>query len=155
MNPVEEDMTAKQRNVEVILQVFRAVETRDDRAFNQLCHADVEFHWPKSLPYGGVVRGVTRSGPGWGDTWIPLQPSDNDKNLEPRIIAASDEEVVVHWKQKGVSATGERFEDQVLGLYRLRAGKLARAQMFYFDTAAVANFLARNQAAVPPAQRLA
>jgi hypothetical protein len=33
------------------------------------------------------------------------------------------------------------IEGEVLGLYRLRDGKLARAQMFYFDTVAVANFL--------------
>jgi len=30
----------------------------------------------------------------------------------------------------------------VLGLYRVRDGKLARAQMFYFDTTALAGFLA-------------
>jgi len=31
----------------------------------------------------------------------------------------------------------------VLALYRLREGKLARVQMFYYDTAAVLNFLAK------------
>jgi hypothetical protein len=31
----------------------------------------------------------------------------------------------------------------VLGLYQLREGKLARAQMFYFDTAATLSFLAK------------
>jgi ketosteroid isomerase-like protein len=51
----------------------------------------------------------------------------------------------VCWKQKGVSSTGERFEGEVLGLYRLREGKLVRTQMFYFDTVAVAGFLARGQ----------
>jgi hypothetical protein len=29
----------------------------------------------------------------------------------------------------------------MLGLYQIREGKLARAQMFYFDTVAVASFL--------------
>jgi len=51
--------------------------------------------------------------------------------------------VVVLWQQRGISAAGERFDGEVLGLYRLRDGKLARAQMFYFDTTAVNNFLAR------------
>jgi ketosteroid isomerase-like protein len=32
----------------------------------------------------------------------------------------------------------------VLGLYRVRDGKLARAQMFYFDTTATAEFLKRS-----------
>jgi ketosteroid isomerase-like protein len=31
----------------------------------------------------------------------------------------------------------------VLGLYQVRDGKLARAQMFYFDTATVNDFLVR------------
>jgi len=43
-----------------------------------------------------------------------------------------------------VSLSGEQFEGEVLGLYQVREGKLARAQMFYFDTAAVARFLARS-----------
>jgi hypothetical protein len=35
-----------------------------------------------------------------------------------------------------------RFDGPVLGLYRVREGKLVRAQMFYFDAAAAAGFLA-------------
>jgi ketosteroid isomerase-like protein len=46
------------------------------------------------------------------------------------------------WQQRGLSATGHRFDGSVIGLYRVREGKLARAQMFYFDSAALANFLA-------------
>jgi len=34
----------------------------------------------------------------------------------------------------------------VLALYLLRDGKLARAQMFYFDSAEIAGFLARANA---------
>ena len=46
------------------------------------------------------------------------------------------------------SAAGERFEAPVLGLYEVRDGKFARAQMFHFDTAAILDFLAR--AGQPP-----
>jgi hypothetical protein len=42
----------------------------------------------------------------------------------------------------GVSATGTRFDGEVLGLYRLRDYKMARAQIFYFDEAAACSFLA-------------
>lgn len=59
------------------------------------------------------------------------------------MIAASDTEVVVHWTQRRLSPTGERFQGEVLGLYRLRDGKLTRAQMFYFDTIAVVQFVER------------
>jgi hypothetical protein len=42
----------------------------------------------------------------------------------------------------GRSLTGVRFDGPVLGLCQVSNGKLARAQMFYFDTAALASFLA-------------
>jgi ketosteroid isomerase-like protein len=67
--------------------------------------------------------------------------------MDPRVVAATEEEVVVRWEQRGLSPTGDRFDGPVLGLYRMRDGKLARAQMFHFDTAAVASFLARVEAA--------
>ncbi len=60
----------------------------------------------------------------------------------PRVVAASDQEVVVLWRQRGRNPAGERFDTPVLGLYQLRDGRLTRAQMFYFDTVAVAGFLA-------------
>ena len=63
---------------------------------------------------------------------------------EPRVVAVSEDEGVVLWRQRGVSLSGEQFEGEVLGLYQVRDGKLTRAQMFYFDTAAVASFLARS-----------
>ena len=51
---------------------------------------------------------------------------------EPRVVAVSEDEGVVLWRQRGVSLSGEQFEGEVLGLYRVREGRLARAQMFYF-----------------------
>ncbi|HEV2114995.1 MAG TPA: nuclear transport factor 2 family protein [Terriglobales bacterium] len=130
-------------NVQTMLGVFQAVEQRDQKLMLDLCAPDVEFHWPKSLPYGREVGTLASRGPGWGETWAPLQPTEAERRLDPRVVAASDTEVVVHWTQRGLSPSGERFEGEVLGLYRLRDGKLARAQMFYFDAAAVAQFLAR------------
>ena len=63
--------------------------------------------------------------------------------MDPRVVAAAGDEVVVLWQQRGVAPTGERFDDEVLALYKLRDGKLIRAQMFYFDTLATARFLAK------------
>jgi ketosteroid isomerase-like protein len=61
--------------------------------------------------------------------------------MDPRVVAANEDDVVVQWRQRGVTSAGDRFDGEVLGLYRVRNGKLARAKMFYFDTAAVAAFL--------------
>jgi ketosteroid isomerase-like protein len=73
-----------------------------------------------------------------------LQPTAAERRMDPRVVAANDAsgEVVVLWRQRGRSPAGERFDGEVLGLYQVRDGRLARAQMFYFDTVALAEFLA-------------
>lgn len=137
-----------QENEKLVLQVFSAIEQRDPqhsdpRPLLDLCAPEIEFHWPASLPYGGTRRAFTRSGPSWEQVWGPLQPTEVERRMDPRAVASSEDEVVVLWRQRGVSRAGDRFDGEVLGLYRIREGKLARAQMFYFDTVALVNFLGR------------
>ena len=67
-------MDAKQ-NAELMREVFGAIERRDAQRVLGLCHADVEFHWPPSLPYGGVAQGFGGDRPRWTETWMPLQPT--------------------------------------------------------------------------------
>jgi ketosteroid isomerase-like protein len=124
-------------NRRLILEAFRALEQRDDEKFRALLHPDFEIHWPPSLPYGAS------GGSTWSETWGPLQPTEVERKMDPRVVASSGDEVIVLYQQRGVSSTGERFEGEVVGLYQMRDGKLARAQMFYFNTHAVANFLAK------------
>jgi hypothetical protein len=40
-------------NATVMLDIFSAIEQRDPQRLIELCHPDVEFSWPTSLPYGG------------------------------------------------------------------------------------------------------
>ncbi len=130
-------------SVEVVLATFRAVESRDEQALARLSDPHIEFHWPDSLPYGGSrpgAAGLSRPGPSWSETWDPLQ-GPAERQMDPRVVAASRSEVVVLWHQRGRSADGQRFEMPVLGLYGVNDGKLARAQMFYFDTVPVLAFL--------------
>ena len=61
-------------------------------------------------------------------------------------MASSGDEVVVLWRQRGLSPGGECFDGPVLALYTVRDGRLARAQMFYFDAIAVQQFLAAADA---------
>lgn len=132
--------------VDVVLKCFEAVERRDNQRLADLLHPDVEFHWPPSLPYGGAFRSreaVNSQHPTWSETWEPLQPTESEQDMSPRVVAATENEVVVLWRQRGISPEGERFDGPVLGLYRVRGGKLARAQMFYFDPVAAAAFLER------------
>jgi len=127
-------------NIDVMLGIFSAIERRDFQRLLDFCQPDVEFLWPPSLPYAGGERGA------WAQTWVPLQPTETERRMDPRVVAASGNEVVVLWQQRGVSPAGDRFDGPVLALYQLRDGKLARAQMFYFDTVGVAGFLAKARA---------
>ena len=137
-------MTSTEKaNATVMLDIFSAIERRDPQRLIELCHPDVEFSWPTSLPYGGKTRGVRTEGPSWIHTWAALQPTEAERNMGPRVVASNGDEVVVLWRQRGLSPVGERFDGPVLGLYTIHDGKLARAQMFYFDTLALAEFLAR------------
>jgi len=130
---------------EIVLAAFDAVEQRDEHRLAELYHPEVEFHWPPSLPYGGSSGGAAalqaRNRTGWDQVWDPLQPTEEERRLDPRVVAATGEEVVVLWHQRGLTQGGHRLDAEVLGLYGVRDGKFARAQMFYFDTTAVLRFL--------------
>jgi ketosteroid isomerase-like protein len=140
-------MSARDRNIQVMLEIFRALEERDpsrrdvDQREEALYQPDVEFHWPAALPYGGTFRG--KDAAVWSATWNPLQPTPAERKMDPRVIGADDQRIVILYHQRGVSPSGERFDDEVIGLYELRDFKLSRAQMFYFNEAALAQFLQR------------
>jgi ketosteroid isomerase-like protein len=116
-------------SVPIVLAAFRAVEQRDQQRQLELYHPEVEFHWAPSLPFGGASRGGVkdRPGPSWSQAWEPLQPTTAERCMDPRVVAATDTEVVVHWHQRGRSPSGERFDGEALGLYEVRDGKFARA----------------------------
>ena len=138
-------------DADVVLGVIKAVEERDGEKLFELYHEDVELHEAPSLPYGGVVKGVPslreqlESAPEdtWLGTWGPVQPTEAERRFDPRVISEKDGEVVVLYYMRAVAPDGEPFESPVIGLYEVRDGKFARAQMFHFDTAAIVGFLGR------------
>src|SRR6266699_5554789 len=143
-------MKNNDENVEVISRIFRAIEHRDPETMAALLHPDAEFVWPSSLPYGGTWRPGAPTHPSWGETWTPLQPTEAERRMDPRVVAAGPDEAVVIWRQRGKGPNGEAFDSEVLGLYRFIDGKLARGQMFYFDPEGAARFLARARAQEVP-----
>jgi ketosteroid isomerase-like protein len=134
-----------QEIISVIKRVFDAVERRDNAIFEAAVHPEVELHWPPQLPYGGVRRGTVPDGRGWGAFWGPLQPTEAERRLDPRIVASNGEEVIVLWRQRGLAPSGDRIDTPVLGLYRIVDGRLVRGQMFYFDAQAVVRFIESAQ----------
>lgn len=145
-------MVRMQSNAEVVLGIFRAVEERDREALFELYHDDVELHEAPSLPYGyegvsgkAAMREQLETAPEttWLGTWGPLQPTETERRMTPRVVATDGDEVTVLYTTRAVAPSGERFESPVLALYEVRDGKLARAQMFHYDTAGVLTFLER------------
>jgi hypothetical protein len=136
-------------SVAVVLECFSAVERRDDERQRELFDPEVEFHWPPSLLQRHRLRGEGRR---WSfeGAWGPFQPTETERCMDPRVVAAGENEVVVLWQQRGVDAEGVRLETPVLGLYEVRDQRLVRAQMFYFDAAAAAEFLRRRPAVMSP-----
>ena len=140
---------------QVALDVIRAVEQRDAEKLFDLYHDEVEFHEAPSLPYGGSSRGkdylreqlMSAPEETWLGTWAPLQPTESERRMDPRVVSVAGSEVTVLYTQRALSPTGERFEGPVLALYAIRDGKFARAQMFHFDTAAILAFLERARQA--------
>jgi ketosteroid isomerase-like protein len=130
-------------NADVALKIFRAVEERNGEVLLSLCHPDVEFHWPPSLPFGGSQHGLeelAHHGHDWAETWNAFQTS-GERKMDPRVIADCDDEVVVLWWQRAVAPDGTRLDAQVVSLYEIHDQKLSRAQMFYFDAIEVNKFL--------------
>jgi ketosteroid isomerase-like protein len=139
-------------NVSIVLEAFRAVEQRNEQRLREVCHRDVSFHWPPSLPFGASHSGV---GDSWSEVWDRVQPTAAERRMDPRVVAATEHEVVVLWRQRGLGPRGERYDGEVLGLYELREAELARAQMFYFDAVAVQRFLAASGAIGDQARHVA
>jgi ketosteroid isomerase-like protein len=133
---------------DVVLGAICAVEQRVGRALMAHYRDDVVVHDAPSLPYGGVTVGKAavesglRASSGWLATWGPLQPSSTERAMDAQVIAENDTgDVVVLYRQRAVSPGGRRFDAPVLGLYRVVGNKLARLQMFHYDTAAIVDFL--------------
>src|SRR6266568_2963789 len=105
-------------SVDTVMAVFTAVEQRDDDALARVCQPDVEFCWPPPLPYGGRVLGRAAA-----HRRSPAAPAAGYCGGRPggrRAVAAARPDA--GWgepRQRGSRP------------YRVREGKLARAQMFH------------------------
>ena len=146
-------------NEAIVLEVFEAIESRDGEALFALYHDDFELEDAPSLPYASTqgsgkaaMRTQLEQAPErtWIGTWGPLQPTAADRRMEPRVVGTRGDDVVIRYVTRAVAPDGERFESDVLGVYTVRDGKLLRARMHHFDTAAVVAFLDRARQPARP-----
>jgi ketosteroid isomerase-like protein len=131
--------------VQTVADALNAVEQRDRERLMNLYHPEIEFRWPPALPYGGTFRGreVIEMSRRFAAIWDPLQRTEEDRRLDPKVIATGEDgRVVVNYRWKGRDGVGRRFETETLADYQVRDGRLTRAQMFHFDLSGMLAFLA-------------
>jgi ketosteroid isomerase-like protein len=133
----------RRSNPETVLDVLDAVETRDVARLGALYHPDIEFNWPPSLPYGGTHRGadVAAMSYRFGSVWGPLQPTEAERRMDPVVVSASGDDVIVRYTWKGRDSAGRSIAADTLAHYEVRDGKLARAKMYHYDLTALLDFL--------------
>jgi ketosteroid isomerase-like protein len=131
-------------NAEVMLTLLAAIERRDLELLQKLYRPDIEFHWPPGLPYSGVYKGgtVAKMQECFASIWFPLQPTEERRRMDPRVLATSpDGRVIINYIWKGLSRDGVGFETETLADYQVENGQLKRAQMFYYDLPGLIGFL--------------
>jgi ketosteroid isomerase-like protein len=131
---------------EIVLEAFAAVDARDDGRLKRISHPEASFVWPESLQPSHFRTVEGKVATSWEEVWEPFQPLPEftTRKMSAQIVASSGTQVAVLWHQRGINRRGERFDCEVLGLYEVRDRLLYRAQMFYFDSAAVRKFLQSN-----------
>jgi hypothetical protein len=131
-------------NRQLVFCLLDAVESRDRATLALLYHPQIEFHWPDGLPYGGTHAGaaVQSMTEVFAATWIPLQPTEQERRLDYVLIAESHNEVVVRYFLKGCDRHGRRVAVDTLARYTWQEGKLIRAQMYHFNLVELISFLA-------------
>lgn len=136
-------------DVELVRRLFAAVERRDLAAVVECYHEEIEIHEAESLPYGGVHRGLdgaVRHAAQFVATWAPFQ-TPAEQRLDATFAGAEDGTVVAVFRHRAVApACGRRLDEPEVAVYRLRAGKVVRSQMFHADPAALLRFLAESGA---------
>ncbi|MEO5900327.1 MAG: nuclear transport factor 2 family protein [Ilumatobacteraceae bacterium] len=77
----------------------------------------------------------------FAETWLPLQPTADERRLDPAIIAASGETVVARYTWRGRDAHGRTFAADTIAHYEVRDGLFAKARMYHFDLTGLIAFL--------------
>ena len=103
-------------STDIVMAAFAAVGRCDERRLAELYHHKVEFRWPPALPYGGSYHGAValQAGDrtGFDQIWDPLQPTWHKRLMDPRVVAGSDQEVVVLWHQPRRPVSAGRTSQQ-------------------------------------------
>jgi len=133
-------------NAAIVRRLFQAVEERDIAPMLEIYDPGVVIHEASSLPYGGRYvghEGMARHGLAYLQAWDALQ-TETDRDLEAEFFEHGDR-VLVRWRQKGHARDGRALAMPMVSEYRLSGGKVVESRMHPFDSAALADFLWRQE----------
>ena len=140
-------------NIETVRRLFQAVEERDLAGTLAVYDPEIVIREASFLPYGGIHHGregAKQHGMGAAFAWDKFQPGD-EKRLDAVFLDAGDR-VVVLFRLKGLAVnSGKKIDVPVVGVYRVRGGKVVESQMFYSDTTEIMQLMAdsgNNEASV-------
>jgi uncharacterized protein len=140
-------------NIATVRRLFQAVEERDLAGTLAVYDPEIVIHEASFLPYGGIYHGregAKQHGIGAAFAWDKFQPGD-EKRLDAVFLDAGDR-VVVLFRLKGLAVnSGKKIDVPVVGVYRVRGGKVVESQMFYSDTTEIMQLMAdsgNNEASV-------
>jgi uncharacterized protein len=118
-------------NVEIVKSAWEAFSRQDLDGATADVDGSAEIVVPDSLPWGGTHRGPE----GFKDMVGQFRDHLEDFRPSPRdFLEASNEHVVVPVDVHGRTKSGNDFSGSALWLYKMRDGKIMRAELFA-DTA--------------------
>ena len=125
----------------LVEEIIRQLNTRDPR-MAELCHPDIEWHWPAATPGLALFRGHAELERGlfsWAESWEELV-------MEPEEILEDGEYVLamLRYRMRG-AASGVYLEEPVAHLHQFEDGLLKRWWMFGDAEKARRRFLAGDR----------
>jgi|SRR5436190_579740 uncharacterized protein len=113
-------------NVELIESLWEAFSRADFDTLAAAIADDAVIVFPDSVPWGGSHRGPD----GFREALSDLTSRLADFKAKPEMILGADDEHVVVVANLTGRGKGGRLDARVVWLYRLRGGKVIRAEAF-------------------------
>ena len=128
-------------NRATVEELIRRMNARDLRP-TELCHDEIEWHWPPTTPGASVFHGhagVTEGLEQWSESWGEL-------DMEPEEILEEGDWVlaILQYRMRG-AGSGVYLESAVAHLHQLEDGVLRRWWMFGDAEKAKRRFLAGDR----------
>ena len=122
-------------------EIIRQLNTRDPR-MAELCHPDIEWHWPAATPGMSLFRGHDELRSGlftWAESWDELV-------MEPEELFEDGDYVLamVRYRMRG-AGSGVQLQESVAHLHQFEDGLLRRWWMFGDAEKARRRFLAGDR----------